>query len=371
MNYRRVLATLLMTTVASASALDGAGGIQAGSVAAPVSMQGKGIIAYEVPLALADDQAEVRSLCVVDDTSGERLAVFEGTDLDQRVAPLRALPATTATSPPAAQGQIAFLEIALRADQQPQRLRHLLNCGQAQARDVGRIRALSKTKPVVLASPLGAGRWVAVHQPDWPRGHRRVFYSNGQAIHLPGRFAIDFVGVDDAGRTSTGDPDNPQDAIGYGSPVRAVADALVVVAQDGMAESGSIRGNAAHSPEQAAGNHVVLKLPNGQFAFYEHLKPGSIAVKRGDTVRRAQVIGALGFSGDSTGPHLHFHVADGASPHEAEGLPFAFDQFRQLGRYPDIGDLGRRLWSTTGNDRPVDRSNEWPGYNAVIEFDGR
>jgi len=371
MTHLWAFAALLMTTVASVSASEGVGDIRARSVAAPVSMQGTRILSYELPLGVADDQAELHGLCVIDGASGERLAVFEGADLAQRVAPLHALPATTTANPPAVQGRIAFIEIALRADQQPQQLRHQFDCGQARARDVGPTLAVSKIQPVVLSSPLGTGSWVAVHQPDWPRGHRRVFYSNGQAIHLPGRFAIDFVGVDRAGRTSTGDPDDPRKAIGYGSPVSAVADARVVVAQDGVAESRSIRGNAAHRPEQAAGNHVVLELQDGQFAFYEHLKPGSITVKRGDTVRRGQVIGALGFSGDSTGPHLHFHIADGASPHEAEGLPFAFDHFRQLGRYADIGDLGGRLWSTTGSDMAADRTNEWPGYNAVIAFDAR
>ena len=44
-------------------------------------------------------------------------------------------------------------------------------------------------------------------------------------------------------------------------------------------------------------------------------------------VRRGDVVGRLGNSGNSTEPHLHLHVADGPSPVDASGLPFVFDAF--------------------------------------------
>jgi murein DD-endopeptidase MepM/ murein hydrolase activator NlpD len=42
-------------------------------------------------------------------------------------------------------------------------------------------------------------------------------------------------------------------------------------------------------------------------------------------VRRGQPIASLGFTGDSTEPHLHFHVADNSSPLLGEGVPFEFE----------------------------------------------
>src|SRR3546814_7386768 len=69
-----------------------------------------------------------------------------------------------------------------------------------------------------------------------------------------------------------------------------------------------------------SGNACALDLGDGRHAFYEHLKPGSIRVVPGQRVRRGEVIAELGFTGDSTGPHLHFHVADAPSPLGAEGL---------------------------------------------------
>ena len=81
------------------------------------------------------------------------------------------------------------------------------------------------------------------------------------------------------------------------------------------------------SVETLTGNHVVLDLGGGRFAMYAHLRQGSVAVKAGDRVRRGDVLGRLGNSGNSTEPHLHFHVADGTSPVDASGLPFVLDRF--------------------------------------------
>ena len=67
---------------------------------------------------------------------------------------------------------------------------------------------------------------------------------------------------------------------------------------------------------------MALDLGRGRFAFYEHLKRGSVAVKAGDRVKSGQVIGRLGNSGSSSiGPHLHFHVADANSPLARKASP--------------------------------------------------
>jgi murein DD-endopeptidase MepM/ murein hydrolase activator NlpD len=79
------------------------------------------------------------------------------------------------------------------------------------------------------------------------------------------------------------------------------------------------------------------------------------------------VIGALGFSGDSTGPHLHLHVADAAKPLLGEGLGYGFERFTLLGRYDDLGRLGAAPWSPlTGLD--PDRRDELPASNVVVRF---
>jgi murein DD-endopeptidase MepM/ murein hydrolase activator NlpD len=142
---------------------------------------------------------------------------------------------------------------------------------------------------------------------------------------LPGRFAIDWVRKDEQGRSARGDADVVRNSLGYGADVLAVAHARVAAVRDGIAESDRLSTAPRHALDDKAGNYVALDLGDGRFAVYEHLAPGSIRVKQGERVRRGQVIAALGFTGDSTEPHLHFHVADSASPLAGEGLPFEIE----------------------------------------------
>jgi len=60
------------------------------------------------------------------------------------------------------------------------------------------------------------------------------------------------------------------------------------------------------------GNYVVIEHADGTHTWYAHLYAGSITVKAGDSVRQGQVIGKVGSSGNSTGPHLHFEIRLGA-----------------------------------------------------------
>ena len=93
------------------------------------------------------------------------------------------------------------------------------------------------------------------------------------------------------------------------------------------------------------GNYVVIDIGGGHFAFFAHLKTGSVAVKRGDRVKAGDVIGALGDTGNSDGPHLHFHVMDGPSPLSSNGIPYVFESFTGAGRLAGDSD---RLNETGG-----------------------
>ena len=72
------------------------------------------------------------------------------------------------------------------------------------------------------------------------------------------------------------------------------------------------------------GNHVVIDLGEGAYAVLAHLQRGSATVVPGQDVRRGDVVGRCGNSGNSSEPHLHFQLMDRPWVFVAAGLPFVF-----------------------------------------------
>src|SRR5262249_22308006 len=89
--------------------------------------------------------------------------------------------------------------------------------------------------------------------------------------------------------------------------------------------------------QMATGNHVIVDIGEGRYAFYAHMQPQSLRVKVGDKVITGQVLGRLGNSGNTDGPHLHFHVMDGPSPLRSNALPYVFTNFEGQGVLRDEG----------------------------------
>jgi hypothetical protein len=210
-------------------------------------------------------------------------------------------------------------------------------------------------------APLRGGPWIAIYDPLLKGGHRTAIYTLNGRARIPGRFAIDFIALPDGGTLPAV---RAPDSNGFGAEVLAVGDGTVTIAVDGVPD-------ATPPPialEQASGNHVAIDLGDGRFALYEHLQRGSVAVKVGQRVTRGQVIARLGSSGSSSiGPHLHFHVADASSTLAAEGLPFVFRQFGQLGRFASLAALtSGEKWLPASLAET--RQRERPDPLAVITF---
>ena len=58
----------------------------------------------------------------------------------------------------------------------------------------------------------------------------------------------------------------------------------------------------------------MIVATGGTYALHAHLAPGSLVVTRGQQVRVGEMLGWVGHSGNSTAPHLHFHLMDSADP---------------------------------------------------------
>jgi len=221
-----------------------------------------------------------------------------------------------------------------------------------------------RKEAVAISPPLRGGEWLAANGPANASGHRRALIPVGGGVHIAQRFAIDWVQLREDGQTFTGDRLDNKNYRCYGTDALSVADATVVAVKDGIPENipGATSRAVPITLETVGGNHVILDLGSGKYGFYAHLQPGKIRVKLGDRVKHGQVLGLVGNSGNSTEPHLHFHVCDRNSPLASEGLPYSLTAFDLQGK----GSLGGKGFSVTG--APERRSMEMPLQNQVIRF---
>lgn len=89
----------------------------------------------------------------------------------------------------------------------------------------------------------------------------------------------------------------------YGQPVHAPCDGTVVSVADHVDDQ--VPGTIRYQP--AYGNHVWIDT-GSEIVKLAHLRPGTVSVTKGDTVRTGQVLGEVGNSGNTTEPHLHIHA---------------------------------------------------------------
>jgi hypothetical protein len=221
---------------------------------------------------------------------------------------------------------------------------------------------------IVIAPPLKGSRWVMGGGCCTPYSyHRGATLPLNGTVRVPERFAIDFVQLNDDNRLNSGPIDQLSSYAAFGHEILAVADGTVVETEDGLPEQVPGKLPADATIDMAAGNHVVVDIGDGRFTFYAHMQPGSVRVKVGDTVKAGQVLGLLGNSGNTDGPHLHFHVMDGPSPLVSNGLPFVFESFTGQGRVTDEQPPGDVV--TIDKDAlSGPHTNELPLLNQVVSF---
>ena len=152
--------------------------------------------------------------------------------------------------------------------------------------------------PVALDPPL-AGEWAML------AGGRSALISHHYRTPIVSN-AVDFVQLDEEGRGHDGDPKRETSWYGFGEPVLSPADGTVVSVSDVHPDEPV--GNIGQNP--STGNHILLDIGSGRYAVLAHLQQGSARVSKGKRVRLGQQIAAVGDSGDSLVPHLHFQVQD-------------------------------------------------------------
>lgn len=195
---------------------------------------------------------------------------------------------------------------------------------------------VSDHKPVVLDPPLRGAGWLDGNSCCDMTPHRMALNPIDGKLWGAERYAIDYEQLQPDGRLFSGDAAKNTSFAYFGADVHAVADGPVVAVLDGLPEQVPGVAPTGLTLAQYGGNHVVQDIGNGNFAFYAHLQTGSVKVKPGDQLTTGQVLGHVGNTGNSTGPHLHFHVMSTPDPLRADGLPFVFRSFKLTGRLADL-----------------------------------
>jgi murein DD-endopeptidase MepM/ murein hydrolase activator NlpD len=233
----------------------------------------------------------------------------------------------------------------------------------ARTTDIGGGTEVLNEKPIVIGPPLQGKNWVVSNGCCTVSIHRGAILAMDQKLLAAERYAIDWIRSDDQGHLLLPD-DNTRltDFPAYGKPILSVANGKVVKAVDRYPDLKPGVLDPDLTLKDAAGNHVIVDIGGGRYAIYAHLKPDSITVEEGDRVRRGQQIARLGNSGNTSAPHLHFHLMDAPSALGADhNLPYVFGSFAYQGRIED--DLTPVL---LGN--PEHREEELPLAQSVANF---
>lgn len=215
-----------------------------------------------------------------------------------------------------------------------ERLRVTVHVADTDEQATGELAIRNGQAPGAFRFPL-QGRWFVGAGATAHSHHRWV---------VAEEFALDIAQIGEGGKTYLGDGTRMQDYHAYGAAVLASADGEVMKVHDGQPDNVTMLRGAeepladyqqrlmagqdqllAAGADAIAGNHIVLKHADGVHSVYAHLKPGSLKVAVGARVSIGQPIAELGGSGNSTEPHLHFHLCDGVEALHCSGMPVAFD----------------------------------------------
>jgi hypothetical protein len=278
---------------------------------------------------------------------GRRLLTLEGDALRARTQPLGELYGFSATREVPSSGSVATLmDVKVAPGKVPERITHRItyklppDTPKTLKALIGSLTIegpkldVSPRPATVIAPPLSGEGWMngngcCVTTEEGHRSHR--FTVDGQRIVTPETFAIDFQRVQGT-RYYKGYGTRNEQYFAYGAKVSSVANGKVVFIRDGLPEqtpNAPIVG--VERTLDFGGNHVVVRIGHGVYAYYAHLQPGSIDVQKGEHVKTGQLIGKLGNSGTSTGPHLHFGLSSGPESLTSNSLPFVFDRYTWAG----------------------------------------
>jgi murein DD-endopeptidase MepM/ murein hydrolase activator NlpD len=237
------------------------------------------------------------------------------------------------------------------------------------ARDTLRVRAHGHvdghaaefTGSIPIKSEFATNKYIFPLRGVWYVGYGASLHT-GHRWAIPEEFALDIAKIGESGLSHKGDGARFDDYYAYGADVLAAADGHVISAENDQPEDPSAMQRPNETQEAyfarlqkeqgerlakgltaITGNYVMIDHGKNEYSLYAHLQPGSVRFHVGAQVKAGDVIGKLGSSGNSTEPHLHFHVCDKPDPLMCAGVPVNFSnvtiQWADLPRPIQSGDV--------------------------------
>src|SRR5437868_8018238 len=305
-------------------------------------------IVYELQLTNTRPlPATIRGVDVLNASNASKVITnFSGPDVVKRMRTLAPAPAADAEIGPN-EVRLFYIELAFKdAADIPHALEHRLHLLAAASPGPGEPKPLdyvvahlkiAEGKPVVIGAPLAGAGWLAGNGCCNPEIiHRGSVLSVNGALYDAQRFAINWMRVDEQGRLVHGDLSDVHNYTCYGADMLAGAEGKVVGMLNDLDDQkpGKLPDPDTITIDTVDGNHVVLDIGGGYFAFYAHLQKKSVTVRVGDQVKKGAVLGKLGTSGNTSGPHLHCHVMTGPSVRGSDGAPYVTESFNLPGQLP-------------------------------------
>ncbi|MEL7145592.1 MAG: peptidoglycan DD-metalloendopeptidase family protein [Bacteroidota bacterium] len=116
--------------------------------------------------------------------------------------------------------------------------------------------------------------------------------------------AFDLIVTDENGKSHKGNGAKNEDYFAFGQELIAPCDGTIEIVVDGIPDNKPGQSNPLYVP----GNTVVIKTTNDEYLLFAHFKQNSITVQEGQSVKQGDLLGLCGNSGNSSEPHLHFHI---------------------------------------------------------------
>jgi len=185
------------------------------------------------------------------------------------------------------------------------------------------------------------GEWTVFWGGDTPEQNYHV------GAHASQKHAFDFVIRGEHGRSFRTSGQTNEDFYAFGQELIAPCDGEIVLVVDGVKDNTPGQMN----PFFPTGNTIILRTDNAEYLVFAHFKQHSIVVAQGQRVEQGDLLGLCGNSGNSSEPHLHFHVQNVEDMNIATGVKCYFAKIAVNGEV-------RIDYSPVRNDRVRNRESD-------------